>query len=174
MARQNVPGIPGACATHNFTYLVRGPWNIQCVLWNIHIVLLWFVLLCYIIRSYRIHMMPSPIFPCVFSLTPRRYYGHNEVFNWHIKIKRCLWKMWISNYKIVLTIWVYLDRQNIRNNEQLKNNPHYMFMPFVINNKHFRKRNMFQQQRFYNQYTGLELLHAVLGISAIKMYSRKI
>ena len=22
---QNVPGIPGACATHNFTYLVRGP-----------------------------------------------------------------------------------------------------------------------------------------------------
>ena len=29
---ENVPGIPGACATHNFTYLVRGPlyqqqWN---------------------------------------------------------------------------------------------------------------------------------------------------
>ena len=23
---ENVPGIPGACATHNFTYLVRGPW----------------------------------------------------------------------------------------------------------------------------------------------------
>ena len=23
---QNVPGIPGACVTHNFTYLVRGPW----------------------------------------------------------------------------------------------------------------------------------------------------
>ena len=23
--RENVPGIPGACATHNFTYLVRGP-----------------------------------------------------------------------------------------------------------------------------------------------------
>ena len=22
---ENVPGIPGACATHNFTYLVRGP-----------------------------------------------------------------------------------------------------------------------------------------------------
>ena len=22
----NVPGIPGACATRNFTYLVRGPW----------------------------------------------------------------------------------------------------------------------------------------------------
>ena len=24
--RKNVPGIPGACATHNFTYLARGPW----------------------------------------------------------------------------------------------------------------------------------------------------
>ena len=23
----NVPGIPGACATHNFTYLERGPWR---------------------------------------------------------------------------------------------------------------------------------------------------
>ena len=23
---QNVPGIPGACATRNFTYLARGPW----------------------------------------------------------------------------------------------------------------------------------------------------
>ena len=23
---ENVPGIPGACATRNFTYLVRGPW----------------------------------------------------------------------------------------------------------------------------------------------------
>ena len=23
----NVPGIPGACATHNFTYLSRGPWG---------------------------------------------------------------------------------------------------------------------------------------------------
>ena len=23
----NVPGIPGACATRNFTYLVRGPWK---------------------------------------------------------------------------------------------------------------------------------------------------
>ena len=25
-AGENVPGIPGACATRNFTYLVRGPW----------------------------------------------------------------------------------------------------------------------------------------------------
>ena len=23
---ENVPGIPGACATHNFTYLIRGPY----------------------------------------------------------------------------------------------------------------------------------------------------
>ena len=23
---ENVPGIPGACATRNFTYLIRGPW----------------------------------------------------------------------------------------------------------------------------------------------------
>ena len=26
MARENVPGIPGACATRNFTYLTRAPW----------------------------------------------------------------------------------------------------------------------------------------------------
>ena len=25
---ENVPGIPDACATHNFTYLARGPWQI--------------------------------------------------------------------------------------------------------------------------------------------------
>ena len=25
---ENIPGIPGACATRSFTYLVRGPWNI--------------------------------------------------------------------------------------------------------------------------------------------------
>ena len=30
---ENVPGIPGACATRNFTYLVRGPlWNEQSVM----------------------------------------------------------------------------------------------------------------------------------------------
>ena len=27
---KNVPGIPGACATRNFRYLVRGPWHIWC------------------------------------------------------------------------------------------------------------------------------------------------
>ena len=26
---ENVAGIPGACATHNFAYLVRGPWTFQ-------------------------------------------------------------------------------------------------------------------------------------------------
>ena len=26
---ENVPGIPGACATRNFTYLVRGPWGVS-------------------------------------------------------------------------------------------------------------------------------------------------
>ena len=27
--RGNVPGIPGACATRNFTYLTRGPWPLM-------------------------------------------------------------------------------------------------------------------------------------------------
>ena len=26
---ENVSGIPGACATRNFTYLVRGPWAVE-------------------------------------------------------------------------------------------------------------------------------------------------
>ena len=26
---ENVPDIPGACATRNFTYLARGPWSVQ-------------------------------------------------------------------------------------------------------------------------------------------------
>ena len=26
---ENVPGTPGACATRNFTYLVRGPWDMS-------------------------------------------------------------------------------------------------------------------------------------------------
>ena len=29
---ENVPGIPGACTTLNFTYLARGPWNRHTVL----------------------------------------------------------------------------------------------------------------------------------------------
>ena len=34
-AGENVPSIPGACATCNFTYLVRGPWKgwSSCTLW---------------------------------------------------------------------------------------------------------------------------------------------
>ena len=32
--RENVPGIPGASATHSFTYLVRGPWaHIRASVW---------------------------------------------------------------------------------------------------------------------------------------------
>ena len=27
---ENVPGIPGACATSSFAYLVRGPWPVAC------------------------------------------------------------------------------------------------------------------------------------------------
>ena len=40
---ENVPGIPGACATRNFTYLARGPWTrnyIPQILWDV-ITLLW-------------------------------------------------------------------------------------------------------------------------------------
>ena len=33
---ENVPSIPGACATHNFTYLVRGLLGVPCVVGNIH------------------------------------------------------------------------------------------------------------------------------------------
>ena len=29
----NVPGIPGACTTHNFAYLVRGPWVLSDYFW---------------------------------------------------------------------------------------------------------------------------------------------
>ena len=36
--REKVPGIPGACATRNFAYLVRGPWFTLCsvLLWLVH------------------------------------------------------------------------------------------------------------------------------------------
>ena len=30
--RKNVPGIPGACATPNFAYLVRGPLNLRAII----------------------------------------------------------------------------------------------------------------------------------------------
>ena len=30
---ENVPGIPGACANRNFTYLVRCPWNYNTIVW---------------------------------------------------------------------------------------------------------------------------------------------
>ena len=35
---ENVSGIPGACATHNFVYLARGPWWAWCIF---HRFLLW-------------------------------------------------------------------------------------------------------------------------------------
>ena len=31
---ENVPGIPGACATHNFTYLARGPCSKCTKMWS--------------------------------------------------------------------------------------------------------------------------------------------
>ena len=31
---KNGPGIPGACATHNFTYLVRGQYNVYHQIWR--------------------------------------------------------------------------------------------------------------------------------------------
>ena len=34
VGRENVPSIPGACATRNFTYLVRGPLHALCRLEN--------------------------------------------------------------------------------------------------------------------------------------------
>ena len=41
--RQNVPGIPGACTTRNFTYLARGPcqhisWDLSIQLWYHHLI----------------------------------------------------------------------------------------------------------------------------------------
>ena len=30
---EKVPGIPGACATRNFAYLARGPWNYVWIQW---------------------------------------------------------------------------------------------------------------------------------------------
>ena len=33
-AGENVPGIPGACSTCNFTYLVRGTWNAWAQSWS--------------------------------------------------------------------------------------------------------------------------------------------
>ena len=51
--RENVPGILGACATHNFTYLVRGPW--QSLYWMVTMTKRWleFEIICHIflIRS---------------------------------------------------------------------------------------------------------------------------
>ena len=36
-ARENVPGIPGACVNRNFTYLVRGPCQVQCITYIIQV-----------------------------------------------------------------------------------------------------------------------------------------
>ena len=50
--RGNFPGIPGACATCNFTYLVRGPCIVKTIQhakgWD-HVIrtTLWFILCCY-------------------------------------------------------------------------------------------------------------------------------
>ena len=52
---ENVPGIPGACATRNFMFLVRGPLSIpnQCIVW-----LLYTHVLLNLERVYNITMIP--------------------------------------------------------------------------------------------------------------------
>ena len=46
--RENVPGIPGACATRNFTYLVRGPYKdiviIYVLSWDRLFIMKWFMI----------------------------------------------------------------------------------------------------------------------------------
>ena len=41
---ENVPGISGACATHNFTYLARGPWGSENI-WDFLLLLAPFLLM---------------------------------------------------------------------------------------------------------------------------------
>ena len=36
---ENVPRIPGACATRNFTYLARGPWGKRSMSWRHHVII---------------------------------------------------------------------------------------------------------------------------------------
>ena len=45
---ENVPGIPGACATHNYTYMARGPW--------------WFVCQKKITRAWKSNCTPQNVF----------------------------------------------------------------------------------------------------------------
>ena len=67
-AGENVPGIPGACATCNFTYLVRGPWNHLCSMlwWFEHVTeLLWHVQQCDRANDY--FSSESKMFPSVYK-----------------------------------------------------------------------------------------------------------
>ena len=65
-AGENVPGIPGACATCNFTYLVRGPCGVtrpQCVV-NEYLVCLFLLHLL----TYNAHISAVPTLCQIFTL----------------------------------------------------------------------------------------------------------
>ena len=61
---ENAPDIPGACATHNFTYLARGPWQ-----WHIN-------------PTTHFHPISSPIspFPSIFPKDNSSFKGLNQRF----------------------------------------------------------------------------------------------
>ena len=93
-AGENVPGIPGACATCNFTYLVRGPWNI----W-IHQ-----------LPRENVSTMSSAIVGhniCSVDILLTFIYFYANVMSWHYRtILVGLGPSFTTPYHIIVTKWV--------------------------------------------------------------------
>ena len=91
---ENVPSIPGACATRNFTYLVRGPWCVICgfIVWStpcIDIVTL-------SITSYYKH------YENVFAKTRKQNNAKILLYKWRLIVYLESWKM-SNRWQIVIS-----------------------------------------------------------------------
>ena len=99
----NFPGIPDACATHNLTYLVRGPWQrhifsrwlvggiITCQ--NLHFGKYVRLSVCYLPKF----SIFASMFVCRFVCLSVRFVKHNSWTLWHIITKLGPHMEWVSS-----------------------------------------------------------------------------
>ena len=109
---ENVPGIPGACATLNFSYLVRGPWNeleSRCQQrqrgpWS------------YICIYLHLHIYASPyaqVWACICMHGKKRYHGIVYYCIWLWICSRSKLAKWFGKYMTIeranICLWVLLS-----------------------------------------------------------------
>ena len=107
---ENVPGIPGACATRNFTYLVRDPYVMMHIVFLSNVFLCWneIVYSKHFIRSYYIDVVPILSFWANFPFPSLHIDRDKQIMSWYIvSWNAVLLKLtkWLFNVIATIAIW---------------------------------------------------------------------